>query len=314
MNRQQLSISVIIPIYNGAGYLTQCFQTLSEQVYENWEAIFVNDGSTDSSLSILQTLSSKDPRIKIYNQKNQGAAKARETGITQAKGDFVTFLDVDDTIPPDYLSGMMERFTADTDIVATGFNTVNDGQVTKQRVFGNTILSRTEYLKKVLTGKYGWELWGKIYRKRLFDHPIQTPESIRIGEDAAVFLQLVSHARRVQVIDKPLYNYIQYQKSASHVQSTKYAEETLQAGFFIESVLKEYDFYPEIKKEIDSMFLLLYSNSTRKAYLGKTHPLVQEILKKHFTLKALRLLPIYKSIYIISYRFVGKYINKFLFR
>lgn len=314
MNRQQLSISVIIPIYNGAGYLTQCFQTLSEQVYENWEAIFVNDGSTDSSLSILQTLSSKDPRIKIYNQENQGAAKARETGITQAKGDFVTFLDVDDTIPPDYLSGMMERFTADTDIVATGFNTVNDGQVTKQRVFGNTILSRTEYLKKVLTGKYGWELWGKIYRKRLFDHPIQTPEGIRIGEDAAVFLQLVSHARRVQVIDKPLYNYIQYQKSASHVQSTKYAEETLQAGFFIESVLKKCDFYPEIKKEIDSMFLLLYSNSTRKAYLGKTHPLVQEILKKHFTLKALRLLPIYKSIYIISYRFVGKYINKFLFR
>lgn len=314
MNRQQLSISVIIPIYNGAGYLTQCFQTLSEQVYENWEAIFVNDGSTDSSLSILQTLSSKDPRIKIYNQKNQGAAKARETGITQAKGDFVTFLDVDDTIPPNYLSSMMERFTEETDIVATGFNIICEGKITKKKILNKETLNRTEYLKKVLTGKYGWELWGKIYRKRLFDHPIQTPESIRIGEDAAVFLQLVSHALRVQVIDKPLYNYIQYQKSASHVQSTKYAEETLQAGFFIESVLKEYDFYPEIKKEIDSMFLLLYSNSTRKAYLGKTHPLVQEILKKHFTLKALRLLPIYKSIYIISYRFVGKYINKFLFR
>ena len=307
-------ITLIIPIYNGAGYLTQCFQTLSEQVYENWEAIFVNDGSTDSSLSILQTLSSKDPRIKIYNQKNQGAAKARETGITQAKGDFVTFLDVDDTIPPNYLSSMMERFTEETDIVATGFNILCEGKITKKKILNKETLNRTEYLKKVLTGKYGWELCGKIYRKRLFDYPIQTPKGIRIGEDAAVFLQLVSHARRVQVIDKPLYNYIQYQKSASHVQSTKYAEETLQAGFFIESVLKEYDFYPEIKKEIDSMFLLFYSNSTRKAYLGKTHPLVQEILKKHFTLKALRLLPIYKSIYIISYRFVGKYINKFLFR
>lgn len=307
-------ITLIIPIYNGAGYLTQCFQTLSEQVYENWEAIFVNDGSTDSSLSILQTLSSKDPRIKIYNQKNQGAAKARETGITQAKGDFVTFLDVDDTIPPNYLSSMMERFTEETDIVATGFNIICEGKITKKKILNKETLNRTEYLKKVLTGKYGWELCGKIYRKRLFDYPIQTPKGIRIGEDAAVFLQLVSHARRVQVIDKPLYNYIQYQKSASHVQSTKYAEETLQAGFFIESVLKEYDFYPEIKKEIDSMFLLFYSNSTRKAYLGKTHPLVQEILKKHFTLKALRLLPIYKSIYIISYRFVGKYINKFLFR
>ena len=125
-------ITIIIPCYNAKKYITQCINTIQQQIYENWEAIFVNDGSTDSSLSILQTLSSKDPRIKIYNQENQGAAKARETGITQAKGDFITFLDVDDTIPPDYLSSMIERFTEDTDIVATGFNTVNDGQVTKQ--------------------------------------------------------------------------------------------------------------------------------------------------------------------------------------
>lgn len=307
-------ISIIIPTYNGEKYLNQCFQTLQQQTYNDWETVFIDDGSTDGSGSALQELSNKDPRIKVYSQANQGAAKARETGIAKAKGDFVTFLDVDDTIPPDYLSGMMERFTEDTDIVATGFNIICEGKITKKKILNKETLNRTEYLKKVLTGKYGWELCGKIYRKRLFDHPIQTPEGIRIGEDAAVFLQLVSHARRVQVINKPLYNYIQYQKSASHVQSTKYAEETLQAGFFIESVLKEYDFYPEIKKEIDSMFLLFYSNSTRKAYLGKTHPLVQEILKKHFTLKALRLLPVYKSIYIISYRLVGKYFNKFLFR
>lgn len=307
-------ISIIIPTYNGEKYLNQCFQTLQQQTYNDWETVFIDDGSTDGSGSALQELSNKDPRIKVYSQANQGAAKARETGIAKAKGDFITFLDVDDTIPPDYLCGLVGLFTEDTDIVATGFNIIHNGQVTKKKVLDNSTFSRIEYLKKVLTGRYGWELCGKIYRKRLFDHPIQTPEGIRIGEDAAVFLQLVSHARRVQVIDKPLYNYIQYQKSASHVQSTKYAEETLQAGFFIESVLKEYDFYPEIKKEIDSMFLLFYSNSTRKAYLGKTHPLVQEILKKHFTLKALRLLPIYKSIYIISYRFVGKYFNKFLFR
>lgn len=307
-------LSIIIPIYNGAGYLTQCFQTLSEQVYENWEAIFVNDGSTDSSLSILQTLSSKDPRIKIYNQENQGAAKARETGITQAKGDFVTFLDVDDTIPPDYLSSMMERFTEDTDIVATGFNIICEGKITKKKILNRATLNRTEYLKKVLTGKYGWELCGKIYRKRLFDHPIQTPEGIRIGEDAAVFLQLVSHARRVQVIDKPLYNYIQYQKSASHVQSTKYAEETLQAGFFIESVLKKCDFYPEIKKEIDAMFLLFYSNSTRRAYLGIKHPLVNVIYKKHFSIQSLLLLPRIKSIYVPIALLFGKYLRLILSR
>lgn len=307
-------ISIIIPTYNGEKYLNQCFQTLQQQTYNDWETVFIDDGSTDGSGSALQELSNKDPRIKVYSQANQGAAKARETGIAKAKGDFITFLDVDDTIPPDYLCGLVGLFTEDTDIVATGFNIIHNGQVTKKKVLDNSTFSRIEYLKKVLTGRYGWELCGKIYRKRLFTSPIQTPKGLRIGEDAAVFLQLVSHARRVQVINKPLYNYIQYQKSASHVQSTKYAEETLQAGFFIESVLKEYDFYPEIKKEIDSMFLLFYSNSTRKAYLGKTHPLVQEILKKHFTLKALRLLPIYKSIYIISYRFVGKYFNKFLFR
>ena len=307
-------ITIIIPCYNAKKYIYQCINTIQQQVYENWEAIFVNDGSTDSSLSILQTLSSKDPRIKIYNQENQGAAKARETGITQAKGDFVTFLDVDDTIPPDYLSGLMERFTEDTDIVATGFNIICEGKITKKKILNRATLNRTEYLKKVLTGKYGWELWGKIYRKRLFDYPIQTPEGIRIGEDAAVFLQLVSHARRVQVIDKPLYNYIQYQKSASHVQSTKYAEETLQAGFFIESVLKKCDFYPEIRKEIDSMFLLLYSNSTRRAHLSLKHPLVNSIYKEHFSIQALLPLPLIKRIYIPIALLFGKYLHYIFFK
>lgn len=307
-------ISIIIPIYNGAKFLNQCCQTLQQQTYDNWEAIFINDGSTDYSISILQELSDKNPRVKVYSQTNQGAAKARETGITKAKGNFITFLDVDDTIPPDYLSRLVELFTEDTDIVATGFNIIHNGQVTKKKVLGNVTFSRTEYIREVLTGKYGWELCGKVYRKKLFDYPIQTPKGIRIGEDAAVYLQLVAHARHIRIIDKPLYNYIQYEKSASHIQSSKYAEETLQAAFFIEPVLKRYDFYPEIQKEIDAMFLLFYSNSTRKAYLGKTHPLVQQIFKKHYNIKALRSLPICKGIYITLHYHLGKYFNKLLFK
>lgn len=312
-NKKSL-ISIIIPIYNGVKYLNQCFQALRSQTYNDWEAIFVNDGSTDSSLPLLQELSDKDPRMKVYNQSNQGAAKARETGITKAKGDFITFLDVDDTIPSDYLSSTIELFTEDIDIVTTGFNIINEGRITKKKTLNKTVLKRTEYLKKVLTGQYGWELCGKIYRKQLFDYSVQTPKNIRIGEDAIVFLQLVSHAQCIKIVDKPLYNYIQYEKSASHIQTPKYAEETLQAGFFIESILKRYDFYPKIRKEIDAMFLLFYSNSTRKAYLGKNHPLVQQIFKEHYNIKALCLLPICKGIYITLHYHLGKYFNKLLFK
>ena len=308
-----MSVSIIIPVYNGSRHIAQCVRTLRDQTYLDWEAVFVNDGSTDNSLKMLKQAANEDARIRIVSQSNQGAAKARNAGIQSAKGDFITFLDIDDTLSKDFLENLLKEFTDDTDILVSSFNIIENGMLVKRKDLKEGHFTHIDYLKKVLSGHYGWELWGKMYRKSLFFKSILVPESIRIGEDASVFIQLITRARKITVTNKHLYNYIQYGHSVSHIQSSKYAEETLQAGYFIESFLKEEaTLYPKIKDEIDAMFLLFYSNSTRRACLGRNHPLVFDIRKKHFNMKALKLLPLRKSIYITLHLYFGKYISKLL--
>jgi glycosyltransferase involved in cell wall biosynthesis len=91
-------ISVIVPVYNVEKYLPQCLDSLILQVYDNLEIICVNDGSKDSSLKILQEYAKKDARIKVINQKNGGASVARNRGVKEATGEWISFVDSDDWI------------------------------------------------------------------------------------------------------------------------------------------------------------------------------------------------------------------------
>lgn len=308
-------ISIIIPCYDCEKHLPPLFNTLTRQTCPNWEAICIDDGSSDNTGKLLTEFAKKDNRIKYFYQTNQGAAKARAYGTSKASGEFITFLDADDTLSCNALEKFLKAFDdADTDIVVSGFNIIRQSRLVKSKKLSKQKLHSIDYLKKVLCGQYGWELCAKMYRKKLFTNSIITPEHIRIGEDASVFIQLVSYGQNIQVIDETLYNYIQYENSASHVHSPKYAEETLQAGFFIEDILKQKDFYSEISNEIDAMFLLFLSNSTRRAYLGRKNNLIRSIYKNHCNLKALCLIPTHKGIYTILYFLFGKYISKFLFK
>ena len=98
-----MKVSVIIPVYNVELYLNQCIDSILCQTLKDFELICVNDGSDDSSLSILENYAKKDARIKVISQENQGAAIARNKAIELAQGDYVTFLDSDDFYEPDLL-------------------------------------------------------------------------------------------------------------------------------------------------------------------------------------------------------------------
>ena len=281
---------------------------MQKQVYSNWEAIFVNDGSVDHTNTILTQLITVDKRVMLIEQPNQGAAKARELGISKATGDYVTFLDVDDTLPVDAFQKMVNAFDEDVDIVVSGFNIVERDKIVKRKILKEQTLDSLPYLKGVLCGKYGWELWAKMYRRELFSQPIKTPVGIRIGEDAAVFMQLVTRAKSVRILSEQLYNYIQFNESASHTKSLKYAEETLEAAFFIESLLKKTVIYEKLEKDIKAMFSLFYSNSSRKGLLHSKHPLIYKMVKEHFTLSAFMQIPFLKAVYIYTCYIVSHFV------
>ena len=90
-------VSIVVPVYNSEKFLKETIKTVTEQTYKNWELILVNDCSTDNSKSTIEKYAKEDNRIKVINLKeNSGAAIARNTGIEQAKGKYLAFLDADD--------------------------------------------------------------------------------------------------------------------------------------------------------------------------------------------------------------------------
>ena len=116
------TVSVIIPIYNVEKYLPECLDSLLAQTYPHWQAICVNDGSKDNSLQILQQYAAKDKRFSIINQANQGLSMARNNGLKQAEGEYVYFLDSDDSLHPQCLEAAYscaEKYQAE--MVCFGF-------------------------------------------------------------------------------------------------------------------------------------------------------------------------------------------------
>ena len=268
-------ISVIIPCYNADRTIYNCLASLKSQTYTNWEAICVDDGSVDMTREVVEH-EMQDARIKLCLQPNRGAAKARETGVKYAQGDYVLFLDADDTLISHAFELMLDVFRVDSliDIVVSGFNIIENGRVTKRKRPQWKELDRISYLKRVLCGKDGWELCAKMYKKTLFATPLYIPEGLKAGEDAVVFIQLVCNSQKVGGCNVPIYNYIQYEESVTHIRSLENAEDTIKAAQIIEAMLREKELLSFLLVEMDVMFLLSYSNSTRKFRLRKDLSLI----------------------------------------
>ena len=112
-----ISCSVIIPVYNAAAYLTDCLESILSQLPPDAEVICIDDGSTDSSLEILESFARREPCIKIVHQENAGQGAARNRGLASAQGEFVYFADADDALTGSYsfaqLMGEMMRDNLD---------------------------------------------------------------------------------------------------------------------------------------------------------------------------------------------------------
>ena len=107
-----MKISTIVPVYNTEKYVGRCIDSIISQTYPDWELILVDDGSTDGSLNIIESYAKKDPRINVIHQKNEGPGMARNSGIVQATGEYIVFIDSDDVIRPDYFEKLSKETAA----------------------------------------------------------------------------------------------------------------------------------------------------------------------------------------------------------
>lgn len=202
-------ISVIVPVYNTEKYLSRCIESVLNQTYKAFELILVDDGSTDKSPHICDDYAAKDRRIKVMHQENQGVSSARNKGLDCAKGKYITFVDSDDYIVPEFIEKMHDVMTNnDVEIcVCDFFQFASDimPEVYKQEEI------------KIHTGREACFFqysnrsikfiapWGKLYRKKCFDH-IAYPVG-RIHEDEFITYKLLYQANQIAEIDNKLYGY-----------------------------------------------------------------------------------------------------------
>ena len=123
------TVSIIVPVYNTASYLSRCIESLVNQTYSDLQIILIDDGSTDESGAIADEWQTKDPRIEVYHQQNQGQSAARNVGLQHARGEYIAFVDSDDYIDSNYFSTMLQAADDATDCVQTGYRRVKqDGE------------------------------------------------------------------------------------------------------------------------------------------------------------------------------------------
>ncbi len=207
-------ISVIVPIYNTASFIERCVNSILSQSFNNIEIILVNDGSVDNSEMICRSLSVNNKKIKYYYKDNGGAASARKYGVEQAMGEWITFVDSDDTLPPDALKNLIQYITEDYDIIVGTL--LKQGRPFQHKI-ETTILDNDKYLEAILLRKTSVGPVAKLFRKTLFENIIwETPKEVYQNEDLLMLLKLAVVSKKIYINKQDIcYNYIYRKDSAS---------------------------------------------------------------------------------------------------
>ena len=204
-------VSVVVPVYNAEQYFRACLESLSSQTLDNIEIIIVNDGSTDNSLSIANDFSTRFPWFKVYTTQNQGVSHARNYGISMSCGDYVAFVDSDDTVEPDYCRAMYEKAIRDNnDLVVCQFDriTLSDGELT--HLFSPTPLFESDNFtmtdRRDLFSSISVGPWDKLVKRALLEK-LNFPEGIRYAEDQIFAVKAFCYAKSIGTVKQVLYHY-----------------------------------------------------------------------------------------------------------
>lgn len=212
-------VSIIIPVYNVQDYLPQCLDSVLAQSYVNWGAVLVDDGSTDGSGSICDDYARRDSRIRVIHQANAGAANAKNTGLDHADGAYVTFLDSDDWVEPDWLETLIGTAKEQqADVVECDFQKEYVERSEIENGWENAIFTAESYLSQYLSNWTCSLFWNKLYRADLLKN-IRFRRERRCIDDEFFTYKAVSGAGKIARISKVLYHY--RQRSSSAVYSRK---------------------------------------------------------------------------------------------
>jgi glycosyltransferase involved in cell wall biosynthesis len=214
------TVSIIIPIYNAQMYIEACLDSILKQTFQEFEVILVDDGSSDASGSICDYYAQKNKRITVFHRENAGVSASRNFGLAHSTGNYILFVDADDTIESDMLEGcirLAEKNDAELVICSFRYYMTDENRMVENRLGNEVQVTEKELFDLWFTQLVDKEIlnppWNKLIRRDLLDKNfIQFHEKFSICEDMAFSIQILGAAKKIVLTDKMYYNY--YLKSS----------------------------------------------------------------------------------------------------
>lgn len=208
-----MKISIIIPVYNVENNLESLIRSILNQSYDNYELILIDDGSKDRSSEICDEFADKYSHIICLHQKNAGVSSARNRGLSMATGDYITFIDSDDSIKEDYLKCLAKATDNESnDIVIGGYRIIHNGfGLDEDRFINDVVFDTTELdaecMAKALKLGLLNSTWGKLFSKDAIKD-IKYNVDMSYGEDTCFLLDSIKKAKRLRFASCSNYTYI----------------------------------------------------------------------------------------------------------
>lgn len=194
-------ISIIVPIYNSEKYLDKCIESILKQSKNDFEVLLINDGSFDKSAEICDYYACRDKRIKVFHNKNQGVSYSRNFGVSKAQGEFVTFVDSDDILYPEYLQHLLFSLNGSIDLAICGVNEEYRKNKWKKHSYKNLKYDLSEsgdfYFENLQSIAF-WGPWAKLFKTKVIkEHNLSFDINLSLGEDTKFLLDYLKHIRYV---------------------------------------------------------------------------------------------------------------------
>ena len=281
-------VSIIVPVYNVERYLRECLDSIAQLKAFSWEAILIDDGSTDSSGAICDEYAKREPKFRVIHQKNAGVSAARNAGLDAAKGEWIWFVDSDDSINPDFEISNPEVFD-DADYVLFDMRKFRDGEELNTLEHQKGTVKCTDLSKNDFLCKYQCNHHQRLFYKKtwvMIDHHQRLAFCLgtRVGEDLEFQYKYLTRCQRPARLDAVLYNYRLREGSATQDDSyrRKNLEDLPQVIKRLLKWCKDENVKPEpwLEMRIQQIFQnLLYSASLVKGVNKKVlHSTVRQLL------------------------------------
>ncbi|MCK9155336.1 MAG: glycosyltransferase [Paludibacteraceae bacterium] len=245
MNLEQPLISIVVPVYNVEAYLDRCVQSVEQQSYQNWELLLIDDGSSDRSAEICDNWNQKDSRIRVFHKRNGGVSSARNSGLDNAKGDYLMFVDADDWLSADALQQCETLVEKDKlDALLFGWNSASsNSDLNAINVKETEICDFEQFFDStVISGN----LWLCFFRRDIIEqNSLHFNEKMKYAEDQLFLYSYLTFCERIKSSNLHLYYY--YNRPGSAMNNMNYSALAESMLLYDQSKVK----YPKISRFVD---------------------------------------------------------------